>query len=455
VIALVLLSIGAAQAVAFGIIMSAPPVEAPTISVGEVKQALLGGAEPSDRNLRLQREIMDDDPFGGHVMSPAEGLISRLIASALGVAVDQVKVVLPKSGAAGAGSVLSEGSSVFILQNRPSAALPPPGGRSVPVLRAADGIEFPAFAAAIRTGGGQWVVVRPVEPFLSPLQVRILAGFLASVLIMGPLAWLVANRITRPIRLFADAAKRLGADPGAPPLQPSGSIEVRTAVVAFNEMQESLRSYVHGRTQMLVAIAHDLRTPLTRLRFRAEAGPPAYRDKMAADIEQMDDMIRQVLALSRTQSGDGSRQWVDLGALVTSAGRAFAETGACVTVSARAGIALFGDPLNLRRMIDNLIENAVKFGGHARVSLSTEGGSAVMTIDDDGPGLPEDQLTNVFEPFHRLEPSRSRATGGVGLGLTIVRSVVAAHGGNIVLINLPGGGLQARVSVPLTAESKA
>ena len=257
------------------------------------------------------------------------------------------------------------------------------------------------------------------------------------------------RRLTRPIRVFADAAERLGADPDAEPLIATGPTEVRTAIVAFNDMQASLRDHVRKQTQTVAAIAHDLRTPLTRLRFRAEQAPEGVRDRMAADIEEMDALIAQAMAYVRGEQPTERRERFDLTDLVRDCAGGFTETGADVVFAGGPGLPVLADPAALRRALANLIGNAVKYGGGARVHTFTEAGQAVVTVEDDGPGLAEEELEAVFEPFHRAERSRNRETGGAGLGLTVARQAARAHGGDVVLSNRRDGGLTARLTLPL------
>ena len=200
---------------------------------------------------------------------------------------------------------------------------------------------------------------------------------------------------------------------------------------------------------MVGAIAHDLRTPLTRLRFRIENVPDDVRGKMAADIDQMEEMISAALTFVRDTSRPGERTPLELSSLLESVCDEMAETGADIEVERGEKVVLVGDPLSLRRLLDNLLENAVKFGGRARARVYREGGNAIVEIEDDGPGIPTEDFERVFEPFYRREPSRSRQTGGIGLGLAVVRSVARAHGGDAVLINRQGGGLTARVQLPI------
>jgi signal transduction histidine kinase len=228
-----------------------------------------------------------------------------------------------------------------------------------------------------------------------------------------------------------------------------GPAEVGVAARAFNEMQGRLQRYVEDRTAMVGAIAHDLRTPLTRLRFRIESLPEEQRAKYAADLDQMEAMIAATLTFVRDASRPGERTPLELSSLVESLCDEMAETGAWTEVEAGEKVVLEGDPMALRRLIANLLENAVKFGGRARARVFQDAGHAVVEIDDDGPGIPPQDTERVFEPFYRREPSRSRQTGGIGLGLAVVRSIARGHGGDVNLINRTGGGLTARVQLPL------
>lgn len=309
---------------------------------------------------------------------------------------------------------------------------------------------FP-FKVGVRQADGTWRVVQ-TQPVvgLSDWQQRLALWFALSALLMSPVAWLFARRLTKPIKEFAEAAERLGRDPRAAPLEPvKGPAEIGVAAQAFNDMQERLRRYVEDRTAMVGAIAHDLRTPLTRLRFRIEGLPEDQRAKYAADLDQMEEMITATLAFVRDATKTGERTPLELSSLVESLCDEMAETGAKTEVEAGEKVVLTGDPMALRRLIANLLENAVKFGGRARARVFADAGNAVVEIDDDGPGIPPADAEKVFEPFYRREPSRSRQTGGIGLGLAVVRTIARGHGGDVNLINRTGGGLTARVQLPL------
>jgi two-component system OmpR family sensor kinase len=306
------------------------------------------------------------------------------------------------------------------------------------------------FQVGWRRPDGRWLIVEP-KPTLRPSawQQRLILSILLSALALAPVAYLFARRLAKPITLFAQGAERLGRDPRAPPLAIRGPTEVGVAVLAFNNMQERLARYVEDRTAMVGAIAHDLRTPLTRLRFRVEAAPEELRVKMAADIAEMEAMISGTLAFVRDATRAAQRTRLELSSLLESLADEMSETGLDVAVETTDKVVIDGDPVALRRLFNNLLQNALKFGHQARIRIYADDGCAVVEIDDNGCGLPEKDLERVFEPFFRHESSRSRETGGIGLGLAVARSVARAHGGDATLQNRLQGGLTARVKLPL------
>ena len=211
-------------------------------------------------------------------------------------------------------------------------------------------------------------------------------------------------------------------------------------------MQTRLHRFVEDRTQMLAAISHDLRTPLTRLRLRAEfVEDPEQQRKMLADLEEMEAMIASTLAFARDDARKEPRVPIDLAALLQSLVDDLGDAGNTVEYSGPEHKTIACRPVALRRAIGNLIDNALKYGGCARVALldGREDGHVAIRIDDDGPGIPEGEQEKVFAPFYRLERSRSRDTGGTGLGLSVARTIARAHGGDVTLRNRPDGGLSA------------
>ncbi len=306
------------------------------------------------------------------------------------------------------------------------------------------------FKLAIQLPNGRWATVEPSERGgLEPWQQRMVLWFAVSAIALVPLAYFFSRGLVKPLASFAEAAERFGRDPRSPPLTLKGSSEIAKAVTAFNEMQDRLRRYVEDRTSMVAAIAHDLRTPLTRLRFRVETAPEEARAKMNSDIDQMEAMIAATLVFVRDAAADPQRTRLELSSLLESVVDDMAETGADVSVQESEKVVIDADSLALRRLLTNLLENAVKYGVRARARLSVSGRLAEIDIDDDGPGVPVPELNRVFDPFYRREPSRSRQTGGIGLGLSVARSIARAHGGDVALVNRPRGGLTARVTLPV------
>lgn len=262
-------------------------------------------------------------------------------------------------------------------------------------------------------------------------------------------AWLAVRQATRPLSRLADAADALGRDLHAPPLAEDGPMEVGRAARAFNAMQRAIHRHVAERTEILAAISHDLKTPLTRLRLRAENhAPPEQRPRFVADIDAMHAMIQDGLDYAESASLREPRQLLNLGPLCEALAEDMRDAGHDCLCQGQVEAPVHAAPRALRRALQNLLDNAVRYGQRARVQLGEDHGRIVIGIEDDGPGIPPDQLERVFDPFLRLEISRSRATGGSGLGLSIARNLLRAHGGDVRLHNLAHGGLRAEVRLP-------
>ena len=304
---------------------------------------------------------------------------------------------------------------------------------------------------AVRLRDGSWAMFAAATEMTSLRW----AGRMAAWLVIGGLfvvlfaAW-VSRRVTRPVRRFSDAADRIGRDVlTAPSLPETGSPELRRAARAFNRMQDRLRRLVEDRTRMLAAISHDMRTALTRLRLRIEfIGDEAQRGRAEADVAEMQAMLESTLAFARDEATDEAHERVDLASMAQALCDNAVDSGGSARYAGPDRLALTCPPAAIRRALANLIDNAIAYGGEAVVSLSADDEAVRIAVADRGPGIPEALREAVFAPFRRLEGSRSRETGGTGLGLSIARTAIRRCGGDIVLGDREGGGLEAVVTLP-------
>ncbi len=268
------------------------------------------------------------------------------------------------------------------------------------------------------------------------------------VIVMSIALFAAARSITRPLSDLASAADSVGRNLRQPKLAERGALELRNAARAFNTMQDRLQRYLDSRSRVLAAMSHDLKTPLTRLRLQVEMlEDSAAQARIGRQLDEMESMVTGALALFRGLDDNEGFTPLDMNEVLATLQSEFAEMNSKVTVEGRATRPILAKPQALRRCLTNLIANAVKFGSHATVLLD-DGAALVIRVRDDGPGIPEEELERVFEPFYRLESSRNRDTGGSGLGLSIARDVAQAHGGSLVLRNLPVRGLEAIVTLP-------
>lgn len=295
---------------------------------------------------------------------------------------------------------------------------------------------------------------RPPPPPRGPWPPHI--GLLFQVAAIVAASWAGARLLARPVQQLASGAGRLAQDVHAPPLDESaGPAEARAAAQALNHMQQRIRNQLAQQSRFLAAVSHDLRTPLTRMSLRIEridgidskqAGEVRYR--LRQDLAEMNGLIDATLYYLRDRDeASGPRQRVDVLALLQAVVDDAAETGHEVALSGQAR-PLLASPSDLRRAVVNLVENARRYGGAASIVLTDSPERVLIDICDDGPGIPPDELQRVMEPFYRIESSRSRATGGVGMGLSIAADIAARHGGELILTNRPEGGLRARLSLP-------
>lgn len=314
-------------------------------------------------------------------------------------------------------------------------------------------IFFDRALVAARIGPDWRMIKTPDRPLIAEWQKRLALLFGLSLLALLPLVWLFARRLVKPIRAFANAADRVGHDASAPMVAEDGPAELRVAARAVNVMQGRIAEQMREREAMVAAIAHDLRTPLSRIAFRIEAADDALREPIQRDIEQMKAMITTTLSFVRGSSQDRRQDVVELSALLDEimaneqhVGRAVRWHGLSKPVCP-----VRGDPVALGRMVQNLIDNAIAYGQQADLTLSHDGTLARVTVADRGPGLPAESIETMFAPFARHERSRNRETGGVGLGLAIARSIARDHGGDVQLAPRASGGLEAVITLPMVS----
>ncbi|CAA7625630.1 putative two-component sensor histidine-kinase (Modular protein), classical system [Candidatus Terasakiella magnetica] len=307
---------------------------------------------------------------------------------------------------------------------------------------------------AIRLNDGTWATFDLTMPrpatLWAPHSVLSALVMVAAILFFGRWA---AGWVSAPLATFARAADRLGRNVQAPPLSEEGPREVRQAVAAFNEMQSRVRRFVDDRTRMLAAISHDLRSPITRLRLRAELLPQGEASgRMLADLSEMEAMVTSTLEFAREESVTEPSQAIDLAATIEAICDNASDMGLPAEFDWPGRLICICRPLAMKRALANVVENAARYGARAVVHARHVSHNIVITVDDNGPGIPETEMGKVFTPFYRLEGSRNRKTGGIGLGLTVVRTIVRAHGGDIRLENRAEGGLRVTITLPQEQE---
>lgn len=292
---------------------------------------------------------------------------------------------------------------------------------------------------------GRWLVMQQGRNWAElgwiTRTVLIIAAALAAVSL---LSLLIARRLTRPIRNFSDAVQAVGVNPQNEPVREEGPAELRGAARAVNTMQARLRALIADRTKTLAAVAHDMRTPLMRLRLQAEHVAPDQREKMAREIEEVEALVASFIAFARDDPAEEARVRLDLAALLQSLADDHADAGRDVTYVGDDRAIITGQSLGLKRVFTNLIDNALKYGARARIALTLADGQVIVDVEDEGPGIPAAQRETVFEPFVRLNEEGTR---GAGLGLAAARSIARAHGGDIAILDADSGA-KLRVTLP-------
>jgi signal transduction histidine kinase len=311
-------------------------------------------------------------------------------------------------------------------------------------------VERP-YALMIQVADGSWVQFSVptrkwgLDPFKRNLVVIVLA-LLSTVVVV-----LIATRhLASPLERFAEGARRFGKDFRAPPIPVVGPHEIRQAILAFNAMQAQIQHFLNDRTQMLAAISHDLRAPLTRMRLRGEFIEDAeQQSKLFRDVDEMQAMVNSALEFFRDDARLEPATAFDLAELLLTVVDDFKDAGVEVTFDGPGRFVYVGRPIGIKRALTNLLDNAIKYGGEPGVRLKTAGQRVEISVVDSGPGIADELHEQVFAPFYRIEGSRNKNTGGVGLGLPTARATVLEHGGSLKLRNRRRGGLEVKVVLPV------
>lgn len=307
------------------------------------------------------------------------------------------------------------------------------------------------YAMAMQLADGSWLMFgMPSRSWGLEHWARNLIVVVLILLSTGLVALIATRRLARPLQTFAEGARRFGVDFRAPPIKPVGPHEIRQAILAFNAMQAQLQHFIKDRTQMLAAISHDLRAPLTRMRLRGEfIDDPQLQKKLFSDVDEMHAMINSSLEFFRDNARLEQATPFDLAELLQTLIDDYRDQSIEIPFSGPQRLAYVGRPLGLKRVITNLLENALKYASEPAIELRSDAEHVTIRVLDRGPGIPSDSYEQVFVPFHRLEGSRNKSTGGVGLGLSAARAIVLEHGGELTVRNRSIGGLEARVVLPV------
>ena len=302
----------------------------------------------------------------------------------------------------------------------------------------------------VRLRDGQWIrITLNPETETPALPGELIAQLLITLLIVVAVVMIAVRQATMPLQQLAQAADQLGRDLDAPPLAETGPAETRQAAQAFNRMQARIKRLIDERARALAAVSHDLRTPLTRLRLRAElVEDEKLREQMAADLESMAAMLDATLDYLRGLQDSEETRPIDINALLQSLTDDARVLGKVIEIEGTAATPFTGRLSALRRALQNLIDNAIKYGHSARLRIDDDAANLRIAISDSGPGIPVAELARVTEPYYRPDASRSHETGGVGLGLSIVKDIALIHGGELQLANRPEGGLCATLILP-------
>jgi signal transduction histidine kinase len=337
----------------------------------------------------------------------------------------------------------SSRSAAFVLLGRSNGSfqMVAAPAATAAIRRTFIGLPMPAFIASVRGSDGRWLIVRPVEPLLSGWRRNVLIALALSLLLLLPLAWLFARRLTRPFRALAGA---LANTADAVPEQ--GPRELREAAAAIAAMRTRLAAEAAERARMLTAIAHDLRTPLTGLRLRIEASPEPQRARMVADVERMQAMIGEVLSFARHAALPN--ELVEVRHVLAETVADMGESAATIRIAPGDDVQVAVPASAFRRVIENLLRNAIDYAGGGTIEARRNNDDVIISVTDDGPGIPAVDRERLLRPFERGDTSRNRGTGGAGLGLSIVREFAAQHRGEFTLADSAQTGTTAALRLP-------
>lgn len=426
------------------IVLAAPPPPGIRMTAADAVAALRQPAAG------FERRIDHRPPEGTRIMALEGVIASQLGKSAHDVRVTRLEDSSPvsvqfQSMRATIDTRIEKGSlpSSFVVRQSRSGKIDfvEPGAMGEILSTAMLNIPLPAYAASLRQADGRWLVIEPVQPFLGGWQTSILIALAISLLLLAPLAWIFARRLTRPFRALANA---LEAD--AVEIPKEGPRELREAAGAITAMHGRLAIEAAERARMLTAIAHDLRTPLTGLRLRIEAAPEPQRARMVADVERMQAMIGEVLTFARDAALPAKA--VDVRVLLASVVTEMSQQEAPIRLLPGSDATVRVPEPAFRRAVENLVRNAIDYAGGGTIALEQDARHVHISVSDNGPGIPAADHERLMRPFERGDASRNRGTGGAGLGLSIVRDFAMQNRGDFALSKSPGGGAIATLRLP-------
>ena len=421
---LALASLLLATLVSVAVVGWMPRPAPPPMRLDQAVQVLRG--EQAAAPLGLHLATQDAPPKGN-----ASDWLSQLAALQMGLPAKEVRLVWSGQGKAPDVQVI-EGGEVL------------DGTARVGVLKAQAALltamQWPPFELGVRQADGRWRVVGSDHSDLAAWRRQVILALLGGAVLLAPLAAWASIRLGRPLRRLADASARVDLQADTP-LPDDGPREVQMLAAAIGTGRERLRAQAQDMTHMLAAVAHDLRTPLTGLRLRAEFAPTPQAARMVADIERMDTMIEQVLDYARGELQPLQMRPLDLAALLEECVQAALLRGVEISIQGPDSLPWHGDALLLRRAFDNLIDNADRYAGAMELRLTVVERGVQLEVMDRGPGIAEGDRVRLLQPFQRSERSRSRTTGGAGLGLAVAANVARRHAGELQLLHREGGGL--------------